>query len=220
MAIGSFRLSSGGGGGTTTIPVVMDVATYQVDTTITSHDVTLPSDIISGDLLIMIWRAGGTTDVSTPPSGFTQLGTRNSNGITYIWYKIATGAEGGTITVTTAANTRATAITYKIRNAVNTPEIQVLNSNTNNPPSITASWGSADNLFIAWMTNRRSDSTVTGAPTDYVQLTTITQPSNTNLTRARISTAHRYVTGTTDDPSAFTTSGTIDNPHSGTIVIY
>jgi hypothetical protein len=205
-------------GAPSTYPVVADTATFQQGTTTTTHNVTLPSSISAGNLLIMVFRAGDTVTATTP-SGWTLLDSRSSSGVTYIWYKVATGSEGATETVTTASSIRSSAITYRITGYTGTPEALFASTNVNDPPEITTSWPATKNLFIAVLTNRRSDSTVTAAPTNYSNLLTIAPASNTGINRSRVSTATREVDGATEDPGAFTTSGTIDSPHSATIAV-
>lgn len=200
-------------------PVIEGTATYTTDSTIASHSVNLPTGIQSGNLLIMIFRAGSAVTVSSGPSGWTLLGSRNSNGVTYVWYKTADGTEGSTVTVTTGSSIHAAAISYRISGWGGTPEIAFAGSNVNDPPSLSPSWGSAETLWIAVMTNRRSDSSVSAAPTSYTGLITISQASNIGTDRSRVSSAHRFLTAASEDPGAFTTSGTIDNPHSATIAV-
>jgi hypothetical protein len=197
---------------------IESTATYQLNTLTTPQSVTLPSGIQAGDLLVMVIRAGSTTTL-TRPGGWDEVATRSSTGVTYIWKRTANGSEGATVSVTLSTGTRMSAITYRVSGWVEGVEATFTGSNVNNPPSQTASWGSKRNLFIAVMTNRRSDSSVTAAPSGYGNLLTITQASDTGTTRVRVSTAHLFVEGATSDPAAFSTSGTINQPHSATIVI-
>jgi hypothetical protein len=200
-------------------PVIENTATYQTNSEITNHSVTLPTGITSGDLLLMVFRAGGT-QTATTPSGWSLLDSRSSHGVTYVWYRTADGSEGSTVTVTTGGNIRASAITYRISNWEGIPTSSFTNSNTNDPPSISPIWGASNSsLFIAALTNRRSDSNVTAAPTNYSGLLTISQSSDSNHNRSRVSTAHRFLTAASEDPDAFTTTGNINEPHSVTIAI-
>lgn len=207
----------------TSFPRVVATATYAAGSTTTSHPVTLPANIQAGDLLLMVMRPGGTAGVNVGgyPSGWTLLGTRGSSGNTYVWYKEALGTEGASVTVTTSASIRATAVTYRIAAGSwqGLAEIAFAGTNVNNPPALTPSWGKSPNLFIAAMTNRRSDSNVTAAPTDYDGLITIAPASSDQTTRTRVSSARRELFDDGDDPLAFTTTGTIDNPHSATLAI-
>jgi hypothetical protein len=196
---------------------VVAVATYAASSTASTHNVTLPSYSV-GDLLVMVLRAG-TTTTATRPDGWDVAASRSSTGDSYIWYRTATGSEGSTLSVSLSSSIRMSAVTYSVSGVTQGIEAAFTGSNTNNPPSITASWGSDRNLFIAVLTNRRSDSTVTAAPTNYGSLQSAAPASNTGTSRTRVSTATRILTAASDDPGAFTTSGTIDTPHSATIVI-
>jgi hypothetical protein len=197
---------------------VVSVATFAASATASSHNVTLPSSS-AGNLLIMVLRAG-TTTTATRPTGWDEVVTpRNSTGVTYIWKRTATGSEGATVSVSLSTSIRCTAVTYSISGVTQGVEGTFAATNVNNPPSQSASWGTDRNLFIAVMTNRRSDSSVTAAPTNYGSLTTIAPASDTATSRTRVSTATRILTAASDDPGAFTTSGTIDTPHSATLVV-
>lgn len=180
--------------------------------------VTLPSGIQSGDLLIMIFRPGNDI-TSSPPSGWDEVASRSDNGSTYIFKRIANGSEGSFVTVNLSSGARTPFITYRISGWTEGVEASFVGSNTNNPPSITASWGSKLNLFISVLTNRRTDSSVTAQPSGYDGFLTAAQASSALTSRARVSTAHLFAESASEDPAAFTTSGTIDNPHSATIVI-
>lgn len=200
---------------------IVNSATFQSNsTTGTTRAVTLPVSRVVGNMMVMVFRAGGTI-TATPPAGWSEIGSRSNNGTTYIWGRIVDGTEDSTATVTISSAARAAAITYQIQNTNGLGDVvcTFAGTNVNNPPSGTATWGTDNNLFIAVMTNRRSDSTVTGVPANYTGLLTITQTSSTLTSRSRVSTAHRSLSEESDDPAEFTTSGTIDSPHSATIVI-
>jgi hypothetical protein len=207
--------------GSTAYPTISSTATFAASVGATTHSVTLPSSIVSGNLLIVILRVGtGTgTITATTPAGWTVLGSRNSTGITYAFYKIATGAEGATVSVTVSAAAYLSAISYNITNYTGVPEISFESTNINNPPSISSSWNATKNTFISVLTYRRSDGTADTAPTNYSTLLTAKPTSSTNTNRASIATAVRNYESKTDDPAAFTTTGTIDTPHSATIVV-
>lgn len=198
-------------------PVVESFSTYQIANNSSNHTINLPSEVQSGDLLILIFRAGGTTSVLNPPNGFVEIGHRANSGNTYIWYKRAEAQESNPV-VTTSSGTRATALLYRISGWGGVPEVEETLANINNPPEISPSWGAIPALYLAVLTNRRSDSNVTAAPSSFTDLETISQSSSTQTSRTRISLAELNSSGTVD-PSPFTTIGTIDNPHSFTIAI-
>jgi hypothetical protein len=177
----------------------------------------MPINIITGDLLLMVVKLGSTATATTP-TGWTLLSSRSSTGNSYIYYKISDGSETNHIDVTVTSS-HVSAITYRISNYEGTPEASFAATNVNDPPSLTTSWSSTKNLFIAACTTRQSNNAFTAAPTGYSNLLTIGDPSSGTTTHVRLATAVKEANAATDDPAAFTTTGTLDNPHSATIVI-
>lgn len=113
------------------VPVVQAKATSEVSTDQTSHTVSLPSGIASGDLLISAFMVDDVPSV-TWPAGWTAFVTGDaqdsfadptSHGRASIAYRQADGTEGSTITVTTGAAQQSMHITYRIRGAAD-PAIQ------------------------------------------------------------------------------------------------
>ena len=139
-------------------------------------------------------------------------------GRTTIFYRIADGTEGLTATLTTGTTVRSAHISYRITGH-NGIEGVFATTNVNDPPSLSPSWGSAKTLWLAMMTNRRSDSTVTGAPTNYTGLITQANASSTMTSRQRVSSAQREPEASSEDPGSFATTGIIDTPHSATVAI-
>jgi hypothetical protein len=160
----------------------------------------------------------GSTGTATTPTGWTLLSSRSSTGNSYIYYKISDGSETNHIDVTVTSS-HVSAITYRISNYEGTPEASFAATNVNDPPSLTTSWSSTKNLFIAACTTRQSNNAFTAAPTGYSNLLTIGDPSSGTTTHVRLATAVKEANSDTDNPAAFTTTGTLDNPHSATIVV-
>ena len=211
VVTGSFSTSS--------YPVVESTAVYTSSgTAVTTAPITMPSNIITGDLLIMVVKLGAT-NTATTPTGWTLLSSRSSTGSTYIYYKISTGSEGSYVNLTPSASSHVSAITYRISNYEGTPEALFAATNVNDPPSLTTSWSSTKNLFIAACTTRQSNNAFTTAPTGYSNLVTIGDPSSATTTHVRLATATKEANAQTDDPAAFATTGTLDNPQSATITI-
>jgi hypothetical protein len=200
------------------MPVVEGTATFENSAETSSHSVTLPSNIQQGDLLVMVLRPGSGRTVTTP-TDWTQLTSRSSSGVSYVLYRTASGTESTTQSISLSGSGRLAVITYRISNWEGTPEAAVADSNVNDPPSITTSWDASPTLFIAAMTNRKSDSDVTGAPDSFSSLVSVANSSSSNNTRVRASTAVRAENTKTIDPGAFITEGDINNPHSFTIAI-
>jgi hypothetical protein len=138
-------------------PLVADELVQTFTTATTSHDVTMPASVDSGDrLLVGIFNNGSST--VTTPAGWTQIGTRvtgSSRRVTWL-YLDAAGTEGGTsIDFVTGAAQRAVAITYRVTvgsfDATQAPlqtGADASSSTTMDPPAITAAWSLRDALII------------------------------------------------------------------------
>jgi hypothetical protein len=210
VVTGSFATSS--------YPVIESTAVYtSAGSAVTTAPISMPAYIITGNLLIMVVKLG-STGTATTPTGWTLLSSRSSTGNSYIYYKFSDGTESTSINLTVTSS-HVSAITYRISNYEGTPEASFTATNVNDPISLTTSWGSTKNLFIAACTTRQSNNAFTVAPTNYSNLKTIGDPSSGTTAHVRLATASREVNSNTEDPAAFTTTGTLDNPHSATIAI-
>lgn len=152
-------------------PTVAAVGSSTTDTAATSHTVALGATPNTGDLLMCIFstRISGTT---TWPASWTQL-TLDANG-TAQWvevrYKTASG-EGSTISLTTSVGMRSAhmCLIFTTGTWSGTPEkgVAATGSSANpNPPSLTASWGADDNLWIAYY-GAPTNGDTTAYPTTY-----------------------------------------------------
>lgn len=133
----------------------------------TTHVVTLPTGISSGDLLLVFFAnqqgAADAPAITTPASGWVQLFTKNqgSGQNLTVFYRWADGNEAATITITIAGNRSSAYACYRVTGADSgiNPESGTAAGATStapNPPTQTVSWGSADNLWIvtyAWRGN-------------------------------------------------------------------
>ena len=210
VVTGSFATSS--------YPVVESTAVYTSSgTAVTTAPITMPSNVITGNLLIMVVKLG-STGTATTPTGWTLLSSRSSTGDSYIYYKVSTGTENNYVNLTVTSS-HVSAITYRISNYEGTPEAAFAATNVNDPPSLTTSWSSTKNLFIAACTTRQSNNAFTAAPSGYSNLLTVGDPSSGTTTHVRLATASIEYDGQTQNPGAFTTTGTLDNPQSATIAI-
>jgi hypothetical protein len=192
---------------------IADLNTYSLDSAVNSHAVNLPPNIVAGDLLLMFFVINGGPTV-TPASGWTELATSNNGDTFKIYARIADGSEGATATFTNTGNQRATAVTYRITGArtVSPPtssEIAVssavqASTATPDPPSLTPSWGSAENLWIAVTFSTDGGFTFNSYPTDYTlgQQNVQTDGGSGNA----VSVAARLLTATSEDPGTFGTT--------------
>jgi hypothetical protein len=176
----------------------------------TADTIDLPTPVSAGDLLIVFhfaenvagsrtWTAGWTEIRDTAGAGPESLG---------VAYKIAAGGE--TTCVCTKTTERFTAIAIRISAAswhgTTPPEITAGATGTSANPdagSITASWGSADNLFIATFSiDTETSLPVTVWPTNYTG--NQTHGSYADISAAYGAICTRELAAATDDPAAFT----------------
>ena len=133
-------------------------ATNQGSSNGTSHTINLPASISAGDLLLVFLSVDSGSETATWPDA-NWIKVFETNGGTVVTsslvYRIATGSEGASITVTTAGSEYSDHVSWKINAAAwhgtTPPEATTsdVNSSSPNAPSHTASWGSDDNLWIA-----------------------------------------------------------------------
>jgi len=131
---------------------------------------------VSGDLLVLILRSAAA-DTHTTPTNWTQLVLNNADDasldVTSVWYKVADGAEGATVTVTCTTSLKFTAICWAItgHDSATAPVISAAATSTNNapdPPSLTPAGGAKDFLWL-WIGGWEGEQTSppTGNPTNY-----------------------------------------------------
>ncbi len=177
---------------------------------VTTHPVTLPTGITSGDLLLTFFAGNGSLSI-TGPSGWTQLLDKTNTDRYVIWGKIADGSEGSTANYSRASGLNAVAVSYRItgaRNGLTTSEIAIStavdeSSATPDPPSLTPSWGSSENLWIALTFSKDGGYTFSSYPTNYSLGQNNVQVSTSN--GSGISVGARLFTATSEDPGVFTT---------------
>ena len=182
--------------------------------TLTNYAVPLPSGIVSGDLLLMlIGNAANAARSTTTPSGWTSLysvvgPSTLRRGTCY--YKVATGSEGSTQTVSANGSNRWATIAYRISGFQGAPEAPTPAtglSSSPNPPSLTPSWGAAKTLWLAVSYHVALGAFVQGAPTDYTNVIQVVRLSS-GSDSPRTASARRSFQGATEDPGEFSQSVT------------
>lgn len=192
-------------------PVVSDPLVTSSAVSVTSMPVAIPK-ALSGELIVVgiIVRNDGTF---TPPSGFSLLGSQDSGGVGSfrIYTKVADGTENGSVTFTTGTGTTYVAHGLVVRGQYASSPIEATFSTSGgtpgsdvNPPSETASWGSAKNLFIAMMATTAEVITLSAYPTNYVRGKY--DSVSAGGSSVSIGTAVRDLEAASDDPGIFTTS--------------
>jgi len=214
LSMGMLKSPSNIGG---SAPVIASYATYGSSTATTSHAIPMPSGIVAGDLLVILF---GTADsvTHTMPSGWTtHVGVAFSGftGVTLATYKIATGSEGSTATITTSANARDAAVALRITGGrsglVNNTDYATFgavlgNTSTPNPGSVTPAWGSANNLWLQALGMRSNSVSVSAYPTGYT-LGQIVASTSGGVSNYRIAVSGKQLLAATEDADAYTLSG-------------
>jgi len=189
-----------------------------------THTINLPA-AQPGDHVLVSWGMAGSGITVTPPAGWTEIVGINLFPQTdtlqwYVWIKEIDGSEASTITVTTSRNNQSAAHAIRVKGARagvvegTTWDVATTSSGYGtvlDPPSVTATWGSADQLFVALGYAGGYSSTVTAFPSGF---------SNTNdaTAGAMVCSATKEATATSDDPSSFTISNS-NNHRAATIVL-
>lgn len=199
-------------------PNVLSVTETQIGTGTTTPTFDLPSTVESGDLLILF---AATTDdpIDTGPGGRWQELWNNgaaNQGAGACYALSADGTEGGgTAQVTCGGANTAAGQVYRI--AANSwmgtisTDIDITGNTVStvganpDPPSVTAGWGSDDNLYIAMLQARDDDAYATAYPTNYTSGHSTSSTGGGN-NGCNCSTAVREYSGTSDDPGTFTLS--------------
>ena len=191
-------------------PIVMTAATSTEDSLVTSHDVTLPSGIVIGDLLLMLfscYRNAAGNPVITWDTGWTELDVYDTGQYSAgVAYRVATGSEGSTATITTAAAGYSAHQTFRVIDYQGTPEITAeAPGNSANPDSgsLAPTWGSSHTLWFSIFGSRQNASrTVSSYPANYLY----GQYTESGAGYAQAGSARREVTAASEDPGQYVLS--------------
>jgi len=212
-------------------PEEPDVAFPQVESVTTSAGTTatatvdMPESVDAGDLLLILLQDFGS-DI-TSPDGWTELynATHGTypNGRCAVFVKKAAGTEGGgSVSITLGSYQYWAALTYRISAWSGTiTDVEATGTtgldDSPNPPSETATWGSADNLFLALAGAGDDDATFSAAPTNYSNLQQQAGGGGSNNS-CEVAGAEREYASASDNPGTFTLSE-IEAWHAITVVI-
>jgi len=175
---------------------VESTITGNIDALQSAHDITLPSGIQNGDLAILHVRFGaGTGSLSLPVSGWTTLRHSDSSGVVWVGYRVCDGSEGSTITLThNDATSRSAWVGYRISGQAASSFIEHGYSTAmGTAPSVTPSWGSAENLWLDTLSARSSDWSV-ATPTNWSDQISGQNPTTTTSTRSKVVSVQRVHT--------------------------
>lgn len=174
----------------------------------------LPAGIQSGDLLVLILNTVAA-DTHSTPTGWTALALNNgdpaSDDTTSIWYRVANGSEGSSVTVSCTTSDKFAAICWRITGAA-TPELSTMATGADDapdPPSLTPSGGTKDYLWLwlgAWE-GEQQPPLPTGNPTNYSNpVGAHTGTVGFTDTNARVAGASRQINAASEDPPSWTIS--------------
>ena len=198
-------------------PSVEGAATSAENDATTTHVVTLPGGVTSGDLLLIFIRNMGDTPVYTTPTGWTLVGSIATNGVSYVYKRVADGGEGATVSITADSTGRSASIAARISGAHGDVEAEMTDGSLD-APSITPSWGAAKTLLIAYGSSRRVVNTLT-APSPFTgQVDSATDDTGSTLD-GRVAIAFHDSEAASYNPDAWGSSGTVNRPQSGIVAV-
>jgi hypothetical protein len=175
----------------------------------TNHTVNLPADISAGDLLLVLFASDEAPTIAFPAGWDKLFETKEGTDVTLsVYYRVADGGEGATITVTTS-NTQGTAHTsYRITGYAGTPEAGTAATNSNDthpdPPNLSPTWGAQDTLWLACCAHDDGSNALTAYPTNY---TDGREDRSDNSGSAGVGTAFRELNAASENPGTFTIDG-------------
>lgn len=187
-------------------PSIATSATFGPTVAATSHAVTMPSGVASGDLLVMLVTADGGPTLSA--TGWTVLFQEPIVADTCgVLYRIADGTEGSTQNLDCSVSEAVSVITLRIIDWHGTtpPEVGTRgtgNSTAPNAPSLSPSWGAEDTLWLA-VAHWQNAANVSAYPSSYTSGTFV---SGTGATDGSVAYASRQLNASSEDPGAFTIS--------------
>lgn len=194
---------------------IVQTLSYSNQTFTRYAELQLPATVTAGNTLLAIMVTAQNRTV-TAPSGWTLIGSNphegGANGGTYVYRKTATGSEGGTKpSWDTGSAARSAFAFYELD--LDVGNIEVLFSQTNDPPALTPSVGNRQYTWIAHNSQYGTGARAyTAAPSTYGGMTTArtnTADAPTNAGERTIATAHKQATAASDDPGIFTTAGAL-----------
>ncbi|HLF76000.1 MAG TPA: hypothetical protein VJB57_00780 [Dehalococcoidia bacterium] len=199
-----------------TFPAVLSVSEIEITTAAQSYSIAMPATVDAGDLLIMFVAHDADAAVAFDAvSGWTNLFDADADGTGRVgcWAKVAVGNEDGTnvtVSFSGTGNREAEAFVFRIQagtygsGVIGDVEVTTAEgtSGTPDPPPLTASWGSADNLWIVFYC-ADNDRALTAYPANFTSNQVFAQISGVTGDQT-IAAATRELVSTEVNPGAFT----------------
>lgn len=180
----------------------------------TSHALTLPSGIASGDLLVAEFATTVSVTSIAWATGWTEIGEwyhASNYPQASVAYRVADGTEGSTVTVTIDSAKMAAFVIRRISGHNSTaPEVSTGaegDSANPDPDSLTPSWGSKDTLWIAGEAVAGKDNTASAYPSGYTGGQTASATGGGPASQwCGIGSAYRTNAAASENPGTFTVS--------------
>jgi hypothetical protein len=211
------------GGACNGFPTISNLLTQTFSTATAAHNVTMPSTVNPGDLLLVLFTSDGNTAVTDPDGvgAWTSISTqtRGANVRGSVWAKVADGTEDATTVnfATGVTNEEAAAQVYLVPTGEwsgNILGVEAANvdpgatTNAPNPPSLNpGAWGTENTLWLSYAAGSSFTLTNTYPAGHQGGWHTI---SNTGTGGASASSAWRHSAAASEDPGAFAMSTTSD----------
>jgi hypothetical protein len=182
---------------------------------VTTHNMSLPAGIVSGNLLICVAAVdstvGGGFTITSNPTGWTTLRHEAGSSESLLaWYRFADGSEGATAdfdtsTVQQSAHrcARFTGMHASAAPEVASAELSGGGDTSPNPPSLTPTWGAADILWLAVTNWNDGTITLSGFPSSYTN-TGQNGSGTAGGEGASIGWGFRELNAASEDPGTFT----------------
>lgn len=193
-----------------TFPVVATVGYSEEGVDTTTHDVTVPASIASGDLLLLLVGMDGNTVTIPTVTGWTNLVWKNGSGTVSegVWYKFASGSETN-FTYTSSASEQSVnrCLRFTGMHVSSPPEISGPANDTftniASGPSFSPSWGADDTM---WMIVAVMDGTggVSSYPANYTDNQFHDNSGGVSGTCGGLTTCSRNLNAATEDPGDIT----------------
>lgn len=199
-----------------TFPVVESVSRGNTNSNATSHSVVLPATINAGDILIALFACDGAPDITWDQSTagawlkiFDVAGPSSAVKFAAYWKRAVGSEDGATLTIGTSASERSAYHVYRISGVdalwqpvASTPATGT--STAPNPASVSAPWGSADNLWIAAFAGDAATADASGYayPTNYT--TNGIYDEANNAAGCGLGSSYRTNAGSSEDVGAWT----------------
>jgi len=175
----------------------------------TTHVVSLPASISAGDLLMVFFLVHEDPSVTTP-DGWTLLKSITdgyADHKLYVFYKVASGSEGASVTITIGTARRSAGISFRITGHSGAPEVSTGATGMNynpDPDALTPSGGAKDYLWIALCKNGTAEAPI-AYPTNYTGNNLWKASNNGTDYPPVLAVATRELNASSENPGTFET---------------